>query len=211
MWPDQAEIDGLLERYRGGDAMAAGELLALHRSAVRRMIELRLDPMVRRRVDASDVVQDVLVEAHARMPEYAARPVLEFGLWLRQIARDRMIDAYRRHRLAARRSIDREQAIAPALADQSALDLAGLLADREATPAAQAVAHELERRFAAALEQLDEPDREIIVLRHHEQLGNQEAAQVLGLSEPAAGMRYLRAMRRLRALLGERPSSQGWT
>lgn len=209
MWPEPTQIDALIERYRNGDAAAGGELLALHRGAVRRMIELRLDPTVRRRVDASDVVQDVLVEAHTRLPEYAARPALEFGLWLRQIARDRMIDAYRRHRLAARRSIDREQAFAPAFADQSALDLAGLLADRQATPATEAVAHELERRFADALEKLDEPDREIITLRHHEQLGNQETAQVLGLSEPAAGMRYLRAMRRLRALLGEAPSGDG--
>jgi RNA polymerase sigma-70 factor, ECF subfamily len=81
--------------------------------------------------------------------------------------------------------------------------LAAQLCDRELTPAAAATRHELERRFQAALEALDEQDREVVLLRHFEQLSNQETAAVLGLSEPAAGMRYLRAVRRLRALLNE--------
>jgi RNA polymerase sigma-70 factor (ECF subfamily) len=117
------------------------------------------------------------------------------------MARDRLIDAHRRHRVAASRTVDRE---VPLVADDdgSGADLAGIVADRELTPAAAATWHELERRFATAVEALDEMDRQIVLLRHFEHLSTAEAAEVLGLSKPAAGMRYLRAMRRLRALLG---------
>ncbi len=98
---------------------------------------------------------------------------------------------------------------APSHADQSAFDLAALVRDRELTPAAAATHHELEQRFQAALETLDETDREIILMRHFEQLTNGQAAEALQLSEPAAGMRYLRAMRRLRTLLEEFPGERG--
>jgi RNA polymerase sigma-70 factor (ECF subfamily) len=120
------------------------------------------------------------------------------------MAHDRLIDAHRRHRVAARRSLDREQPlVVGAAADRSSLDLIAGLVDRELTPAAAATWNELQRRFQQALEQLDPQDREIVLLRHFEYLSNGDAAEVLGLSEPAAGMRYLRAMRRLRAKLQE--------
>ena len=124
---------------------------------------------------------------------------MPFHLWLRQIAQDRLIDAHRRHRGAARRSIDREQAVGAV--DQSTYDLAAALVDPELTPAAAATWHELQRRFQAAVEELEESDREVILMRHFEYLSNAEVAAALGFSEPAAGMRYLRAMRRLREKL----------
>ncbi len=174
------------------------------------MIDLRLDRALGRRVDASDVVQEVLLKANQRLPEYLKAPVLPFHLWLRQIARDHIIDQHRRHRVAGRRSIDRERPLAPpAFADQSSLDLAAQLRDPGVTPAAAALRAELSRRFQQALGELNEDDREIILLRHFEQLSNSEAAQTLGLTEPAAGMRHLRALRRLRAVLGETPSMGG--
>jgi len=127
---------------------------------------------------------------------------MPFQLWLRHMARDRLIDAHRRHRVASSRSVDREVSLAVRDdGERSQADLAGQLADRELTPAAAATWHELERRFAAAVETLDEADREIVLLRHFEHLSTAEAAETLGLSKAAAGMRYLRAMRRLRVLL----------
>ena len=149
-------------------------------------------------------MQDVLIEANRRLTDYLSKAGMPFHVWLRHLARDRMIDAHRRHRGAARRSVDREQMIGGAgLNDASALDLAALLLDRQMTPAAAATHHELERRFADALEKLEEIDREIILMRHFEQLTNQQTAQALDLTEPAAGMRYLRALRRLRALFDD--------
>ncbi len=209
MWPDSSETQELLTAARGGDADARNRLLERHREALRRMIGLRMDRAVQQRLDASDIVQDVLVEANRRLTDYLASTKMPFHLWLRHLARDRMIDAHRRHRGAARRSVDREQPLANiSFADQSAMDLAALVRDREMTPAAAATHHELEVRFQAALEALDETDREIVLMRHFEQLTNQQAAQALELSEPAAGMRYLRAMRRLRALLEEAPNER---
>jgi RNA polymerase sigma-70 factor (ECF subfamily) len=138
---------------------------------------------------------------------------MPFHLWLRQIARDHMIDQHRRHRVAAARSIDRERPLAQggagSYAETSSFDLAASLRDAELTPAAAAIRRELQIRFHAALAKLDEVDREVILLRHFEQLSNGEAALALGLSEPAAGMRHLRALRRLRAFLGETPSLSG--
>jgi RNA polymerase sigma-70 factor (ECF subfamily) len=166
------------------------------------MIDHRLDRVVQRRVDASDIVQDVMLEANRRLGDYLANPTMPFQLWLRHMARDRVIDAHRRHRVAASRSLDREVPLeSPADSDASQTDLADGLADRELTPAAVATWHELERRFATAVEQLEEADRQIVLLRHFEHLSTAEAAEVLGLTKPAVGMRYLRAMRRLRVLL----------
>jgi RNA polymerase sigma-70 factor (ECF subfamily) len=185
-----------------GDVEAVNRLLERHREALRRMVGLRLDRVLQRRVDASDIVQDVLVEANRRLAGYIESPKMPFHLWLRHIAKDRLIDAHRRHREAARRSLDREQPLQVGeYSNQSALDLAVQLRDRQLTPAAAATRQELEQRFREAIEQLDETDQEVILMRHFEQLGNQEVAQALGLSEAAAGMRYLRALRKLRVLL----------
>jgi len=149
-------------------------------------------------------VQDVLIEANQRLADYLRDPSMPFHLWLRHMARDRIIDVHRRHRVAAKRSIDREQPLAaPAALDRSTLQLAAELCDRQLTPAARAMRRELEQQFAAAIEQLDETDREIIQMRHAEQLSNSEVATALQLTAPAASMRYLRAVRRLRGLLAE--------
>jgi RNA polymerase sigma-70 factor (ECF subfamily) len=194
----------LLDRVRQGDGDAVNGLLERHRETIKRMIDRRMDRGVQRRVDASDIVQDVMIEANRRLGDYLANPTMPFQLWLRHMARDRLIDAHRRHRVAATRSVDREvPLVVPDSADQSQADLGGQITDRELTPAAAATWHELERRFAAAVDLLEEGDRQIVLLRHFEHLSTAEAAEVLGLSKPAAGMRYLRAMRRLRVLLDD--------
>src|SRR5262249_37311483 len=150
MWPDSSETQELLACARDGDAEARNRLLERHREALRRLVGLRLDRALQRRLDASDIVQDVLVEANRRLTDYLRAAKMPFHAWLRHLARDRLIDAHRRHRGAARRSLDREQPLAqPAFADQSAVDLAALVRDRQLTPAAAATHHELEIRFQA--------------------------------------------------------------
>jgi RNA polymerase sigma-70 factor (ECF subfamily) len=206
MWPNSTETQELLIAARDGDAAARNALLERHRDALRRMVGMRMDRALAPRVDASDIVQDVLVEANRRLSDYLESAGMPFQLWLRHLARDRMIDAHRRHH-AARRNVSREQPLEVAPHDdQSAFDLAALVRDRELTPAAAATHHELERRFQAAIETLDDSDREVVLMRHFEQLSNKDVAQALDISESAAGMRYLRAMRRLRAMLQEPPS-----
>jgi RNA polymerase sigma-70 factor (ECF subfamily) len=202
MWPSSQETLDLLEQARRGETRAVEELLSRHRESVRRMIDLRLDPAIVQRLDASDVVQDVLLEASRRLQDFLRKPSMPFHLWLRHIAKDHIIDAHRKHHQAQKRGVNREQPLArPGWADQSSLDLAGQLLDQERTPASAAIQEELHRRLQTALQELGDDDRDMILMRHYEQLPNQEVAHALGLTEAAASMRYLRALRRLRDLL----------
>ena len=202
MWPEQSPTEELLAQAKDGDESAVNQLMDRHRNSLRQLVRMRLDQKIQRRVDVSDVVQDVLVEANRRLTTYLTNPVMPFHLWLRQIARDRIIDAHRRHRVSARRSVDREQpVVAPRGYDQSSIELLGMLGDQRLTPAAAVLQQEMARKVEQAITRLDEKDCEIIVMRHYEHLSNQEIAQALELTEPAASMRYLRAVRRLKSLL----------
>jgi RNA polymerase sigma-70 factor (ECF subfamily) len=204
IWPIDDQTETLLDGARAGDSDAVNKLLEKHRRSVRRLVEMRLDRKVQQRVDVSDVVQDVMVEASGRLEKYLDDPVMAFHLWIRQIAWDRIIDTYRRHRVSAKRNMDREQSIAvPAGSDQSTMELAVQLRDPALTPAAAATQREIAGKVEAVIELLNEQDREIILMRHYEHLSNLEIAEVLKLNPPAASMRYLRALRRLRQLLAE--------
>jgi RNA polymerase sigma-70 factor (ECF subfamily) len=192
----------MIEEARGGDREAVDRLLDGHRQGLRRLVELRLDQQVQRRVDVSDVVQDVMVEASTRLDVYLQKPQMAFPLWLRQIAWDHIIDAYRRHRGSAKRSLDREQPlVSGGNVDQSSLELVAQLTDPMPTPMAVATHREMAQQLEAAIKQLGDADREIILMRHYEHLSNQEIADSLGLNPPAASMRYLRAIRRLKSIL----------
>lgn len=210
IWPSDDRTETLLQSARDGDADAVNKLLERHRGPIRRLVEMRLDRKVQRRVDVSDVVQDVMVEANSRLAKYLDDPAMAFHLWLRQIAWDRIIDTYRRHRVSAKRNMDREQPMSvPAGADQSTMELAVQLCDPALTPAAAATQREIAGKVEAVIEQLADQDREIILMRHYEHLSNLEIAQVLNLNPPAASMRYLRAVRRLRELLEEQAITNG--
>ena len=139
MWPTDEQTQQLIEQAADGDDAAANRLLQRHRAALRRLVALRMDRAMARRVDASDIVQDVLLEASGRLADYLRDPVMPFHLWLRQMAKDRMIDLYRRHH-AQRRDVDRERPLTQrAYADQSSLDLAAQLPDGELPPAAATI------------------------------------------------------------------------
>jgi RNA polymerase sigma-70 factor, ECF subfamily len=204
IWPDQEPTRVLLAKAGDGDEAAVNELLERHRDAVRKLIRMRLDQRIQRRVDVSDVLQDVLIEANRRLKDYIQNPAMSFHLWLRQIAKDRMIDAFRRHRGSAKRSVDREQSLtAPRGSERSSIMLGQQLQDHELTPAAAATQKELAKKVEEAIGRLGEADYEIIVMRHYEQLSNREVAEALNLTEPAASMRYLRAIKRLRLVMEE--------
>ena len=208
MWPGSDETHKLLKNAGDGDADAVNRLMERHRRSLRRMVEMRLDRALAKRVDANDVVQDVLLEASQRLADYIRDSKMPFHLWLRHLARDRIIDVHRQHRVAAKRSLDREQPlVAPAGLDRSTMELAAELCAAGRTPASEAAWRELQVRFQQAVDLLDEQDREIVQMRHAEQLSNSEVATALGLSPPAASMRYLRAIRRLKIVLDEATST----
>lgn len=203
IWPDGQNTENLLSQIRDGEPMAIDQLLERHRESLRQVIQMRLDRRLQRRVDVSDIVQEVLVEANRRLQDYLKNPCMAFHLWIRQIAKDRIIDAHRRHRVSAKRSIDREQPNLVLHHEQSTRDLMGQLIQPDLTPAATAMQREFTQHIEAAIDRLPEPDREMILMRHFEQLSNQDIALALGMTEPAASMRYLRAIRKLRSMLTE--------
>lgn len=204
IWPSDDRTDVLLTEAKEGNDDAVNALLERHRGAIRRLVELRLDRKVQRRVDVSDVVQEVMVEASGRLTRYLDDPVMAFHLWLRQIAWDHIIDTYRRHRVSAKRNMDREQPMVGGdNPDESSVDLAVQLCDPNLTPATVASQREIAAQVEQAIRELDDSDQEVIVMRHYEHLSNLEIAEVLGLNPPAASMRYLRAVRRLRTVLEE--------
>lgn len=202
MWPESDQTQKLLDDAAEGDQDAVNQLMDRHRNALRRMVQLRMDQKLKRRVDVSDIVQDVLIEANRRLATYLQEPKMSFHLWLRHIAKDRIIDTHRRHRVSAKRSIDREQVLAtPTGGDQSSILLANQLRDTQLTPAAAATQKEIAKEVESAIAKLDDRDAEIIIMRLYEQLSNQDVAAALSLTEPAASMRYLRAIRRLKEIL----------
>jgi RNA polymerase sigma-70 factor (ECF subfamily) len=202
MWPDPSELQSLLARARQGDAAAEERLLERVRDPLRRLIAQRLNRAVMRREDASDVVQLVLIEVHQRLHEFVQNPTMSFQLWVQLIARDHINDAHRRNVTAQKRSLKREQPMVPSrLADHSSLELAAQFLDPERTPASEAMRREQAALVEAAIECLEEDDRAIVRMRHQEKKSNQEVAAALGLTEAAASMRHLRAVRRLTALL----------
>ncbi|MHB1426375.1 MAG: sigma-70 family RNA polymerase sigma factor [Gemmataceae bacterium] len=201
--PDTEE---LLRRAEQGDAQARQDVLVRHRERLKVMVALHLDRRLAARIDPSDVVQEALLDAAQGLDDYLRqRPVL-FYPWMRQLAWERLIELHRRHLHAQRRSVKREEPLAPHLSDESALQLAERVLARQSSPSDRAIRSELRTRLRAALDQLGERDREVLVLRHLEQLSTRETAAVLGLSEGAVKTRHLRALERLRVLLS---SEQG--
>ena len=201
---NQAEPDTeqLLARVAQGDQAALGLLLERHRQRLRHMIALRLDRRLQARLDPSDVLQETLAEAARRLADYARRRPLPFYPWLRQLAWERLVQLHRRHVRAGKRSVRREQADLP-LSDESALALADRLVSCGSSPSARLHRREQRRRVQAILARLDEGDREVLVLRYLEHLSTQEMAAVLGLTPAGVKTRQLRALQRLRDLLGD--------
>jgi RNA polymerase sigma-70 factor (ECF subfamily) len=194
------DTDELLASASRGDPAARGRLLERHRSRLRRMVAVRLDRRLAARLDPSDVVQEAILEAAAGLDDYLRDRPLPFYPWLRRLAELRLADAYRRHLAAARRGVTREEP--PALPGESVLELADRLLAPGGGPSAAARRRERRDRVRAALDALPARDREVLVLRFLEDLPTAEAAAVLGIGEGALKMRVVRALQRLRELLG---------
>jgi RNA polymerase sigma-70 factor (ECF subfamily) len=203
---NSAETADLLRRARAGDAAALDALFARHRERLRRMVEMRLDRRLQARVDASDVIQDACVDALTRLEEYLREPRLPLFLWLRLVVGERLMKVHRHHLGAQMRDAGREVSLyRGALPQASSAALAAQLLGKHTSPTQAAVRAERLLRLQEALNALDPLDREILSLRHFEELTAAEAALVLDIKEDAAAKRYVRALKRLRQILAAMP------
>jgi RNA polymerase sigma-70 factor (ECF subfamily) len=206
----QAQSDAdLLRRAGGGDPAARDELLQRHRPRLRQLVALRLAPRLAARIDPSDVVQEALAEAFGKLAAYLRQRPLPFYPWLRQLALERLARLHREHVRAGKRSVLREAGSFGPLPDDSALELIDRLRRPGSSVGSRLRREEQRSCLQAALGRLSPADREVLVLRHVEQLDTGEVAAVLGLSESAVKMRHLRAIDRLRALLTVDPAWEG--
>lgn len=177
-----------------------GPVLEGFRPRLERMVTVRLDPLLRRRIDPEDVLQDAFLEISRRLAEFRAKRPMPFFLWVRLLTGQKLAEFHRRHVRAAQRTVARE--ITPgSIPSASSASLAKAFVDPGRSPAHKAAGREVLARIRSALERLDELDREVLALRYFEGLTNDEAAHVLGLSSSSAKRRHVQALRRLRAEL----------
>jgi len=203
---DSNQLDLLNEKLRQGDAQALAELFADQRPRLRRMVRLRMDRRVQGRIDPSDVLQEAFLEATQRLQEYRDNPNLPPHLWLRFITGQRLLILHRRHLGAQMRDVGQEVSLHNgAFPPVSSASLAAQLMGKHSSPSQAVIRAEVQIRLQEALNTLEPLDREVLALRHFEEMSNNEAAQVLGLSKSAASNRYVRALVRLKAILDQMP------
>lgn len=207
---DSDETRDLLLRAAAGDPKSWGALLTRHRDRLRRVVAFRLDSRVRARVDPSDVLQDVFAEAAGHRADYLARPGAPFFLWLRGIAGNKLLELHRHHLGTRMRDARRELSLQPGgLPETTSAALAAQLLGHATGPSEAAARAEAKLRLQEALNAMDPLDREVLALRHFEQLSPAETAQVLGIKVKTAGSRYLRALKKLREILADLPGNEG--
>jgi RNA polymerase sigma-70 factor (ECF subfamily) len=203
MFEEPGEIGELQRRIERGDESALLELYSRNRGRLKRMVKLRMDRRLQGRIDPSDVLQEACIEVMRRAREYLAKPTLPVFLWMRWITGEKLLALHRRHFGARARDIGLEVSLRHgAMPSATSLSLAAMLLGRLTSPTRAAIRAELQRKLQEVLNAMDPLDREILTLRHFEEMNNSEAAQVLGISRTAASNRYVRALKRLKEALG---------
>jgi RNA polymerase sigma-70 factor (ECF subfamily) len=210
MVENSSDTNELLLGAAAGRTAHWGELLARHRQRLRRMVALRLDRRLQGRIDASDVIQEAFVEATTRLPEYLKQPGMPFFLWLRFLTGQKLLELHRHHLGVQARDAGREISLfRGALPEATSAALAAQLLGHLTQPSQAAIRAEMKIRLEEALGAMDTLDRELLALRHFEQLNNSEAAAILGIHKAAASKRYVRALKRLREILDRTPGWRG--
>jgi RNA polymerase sigma-70 factor, ECF subfamily len=199
------ETTELLARLRAGDKRALVDLFQRYRGRLKRMVELRMDWRLQARLDASDVLQEAFLDIASRLDDYLREPKLSPFVWLRLCVGEELVNLHRRHLGTRMRDAGREVSLNRGLPAASSAALASMLLGKLTSPTQAAVRAEQIARLQEALNALEPLDREVLGLRHFEQLSRGETAQILGVSEDAAAKRYVRALKRLKEILAQLP------
>ncbi len=199
----------LVNRVIDGDHDALAELFSEHRDRLWRMINFRLDPRLHGRVDADDILQEAWLAAVQRIDHFLADATRSTFVWFRLIASQTLIDLHRRHLGTQKRNAALEFSIHRGWSsDSTSSALSFHLLGHLTSPSQAALREELSNQLQASLQTMNEIDREVLALRHFEQLSNKETAQILGISDQASSDRYMRALARLRNVLQILPEFQ---
>jgi RNA polymerase sigma-70 factor, ECF subfamily len=208
MTADTRTNEELLDAARNGDESALAVLVERHKDRLERMVRLRMDRRLQGRVDPADVVQDAYLAVRGKFPSYSAELRLPFFLWLRLEVGQKLVDLHRFHLGAQMRDCGQEVSLhSGPLPQVTSLSLAEQLLGKLTTASHAAMRAELKIRVQEALNGMDAHDREVLILRHFEELSNAEAAQVLGIKPSAAVNRYVRALKRLKDVFQGMPGS----
>ena len=202
--PDDEQERELIRRAAAGDSQGWQELVDRFRGRLQRMVALRIDRRMQRRVNASDIVQEAYLEAAKHLADYMQDPKMPLYLWLRGITSNKLLEVHRHHLGFKKRNAARDVPLEGAGGDNlqsNAGAVAAALADDNTSPSLAASREEMKKVLEDALDSLDPVDREVLALRHFEHLSNAETAQVLKLETSAASKRYIRALKRLRSVL----------
>ena len=194
---DSDDTTALLDRVAAGDVVALGHLLNLHRPYLKRVIDMRMDPALRARVDASDVVQETQVEIAKDIEKFIQQRPTSFRIWIRRKGLDHLADQRRRHIRTMKRSVLVEQNIS----DVSSIAIARKLFSKSPSKILGQI--ELREQVYRLIDQLSDIYREVLVLRHAEELTNAEVADLLEIDPNTARQRYGRAIHKLYRLFAE--------
>jgi len=192
----------LVKQAAAGDPRALGDLLTRYEDRLLRAVAFRMDRRLRGRVDPADIVQESYIDATARFDSYTKKPEMPFFLWLRFLTMQKLMQIHREHFGVKARDVEREVSIYD---KQSPLATSAVLAaqllGKHTSPSQAAMRGEIQQKLEQMLNAMEPIDREVLALRHFEQLSNAEAARVLNINESASSSRYVRAIRRLKHLL----------
>jgi RNA polymerase sigma-70 factor (ECF subfamily) len=206
MTSESSETRALVRRVEDGDERAMAELFTRYRDRLRRMVKLRMDRRLQGRLDPSDVLQEAYIDVAKRAGEYRADPTMPVFLWLRFLTGQKLMALHRKHLGAQMRDAGQEVSLhGGSLPPASSISIAAMLLGRITSPTRAARRAEMQVRLQDVLNSMDSVDREILTLRHFEELGNGDTAQVLGISKAAASSRYIRAVMRLKKELASMP------
>lgn len=203
-YSESLRIEELLQTAEDGDPQSLGELFQMHHERLASIVRFRMDSRLRGRLDPADVLQEAFIEATERFPEFCEQRKMPFFLWLRFIVVQKLLQMHRRHLGVKARDAGRDVSIyAGPYPQATSAVLAAHLLGKHTSPSGAAVRAETQLRMERALNTMDDIDREVIALRHFEQLGNGEVAKVLEISDKAANNRYMRALKRLGSVLAK--------
>jgi len=192
----------LIAKLRSGGDQALADAMAEHAPRLRQIVELRVDPRLSGRLDVNDVLQEAFLEARKRLARYLENASVSVFVWLRGVVLDTLSDFHRQHLGAKMRAAGQEVSLHRAATTQaSSVALAAYLIGDLTSPSQAAIREETARQIEIVLAGMDEIDREVLILRHFEQLTNDEVATVVGVKKAAASRRYMRALARFREVL----------